>query len=112
MSTDNFESLQQIYDGQDLDPSIGITACAISREDNVFGLGFSGQAVLSIFGCAELETFHCYPDQWTSQSNASSSGYYNTTSMAFSTDGSYMFVADSGSLQVAIGILNSIDDDE
>ena len=84
-----------------------ITACAVSRDGNLFALGWSGHPTSTVFDCPDPTLENNCSGQWTN-SEDSSSGEFDTAAggLAVSADGKYLFLTNAGTKQIATGVID------
>jgi hypothetical protein len=105
MTYDDGNFFYQVFSGTTtvkLRSSTTINCCAVSRDGSWMALGFSGASVETVVDCPDPATNMDCAGEWTKQAGASS-GVANTTSIAFSQDGTYLFSVDASSKQISVG---------
>ena len=88
-----------------LQANVTINACAVSADGTAFAIGFTGSQIRTSFNCDFSKNLdaHC---TWVDQDRSSANTPFNTSAIAFSKDGSYIFSADKTTAEIAVGAMD------
>ena len=104
MSQDQGDHWYQAYDARHdvLQDDMLLNACTVSGDGVYFVLGFTDTAIKITTNCTSTGVGDC-DDKWVNQEDATTTGRFNTTALAISHDGSYIYAADATTWEVAVG---------
>jgi photosystem II stability/assembly factor-like uncharacterized protein len=86
-----------------------ITACAVSRDGNLFALGWSGHPTTTVFDCPDPTSENNCNGEWSNSYDSSSSGSFDTPGggLAVSANGKYLFLTNARTNQIATGKIDA-----
>ena len=110
-SSDFGETWYQVFkaSASKLQESVTINTCTVSADGTAFAIGFTGSQLRTTYNCdfanSNKDKHWNGNCDWQTQDAASTSGFFNSTGVAFSSDGGLFFSADASTLEVATGEL-------
>jgi len=95
-----------------LSDSVTLNACAVSSDGNAYAIAFTGAKIYTVFNCPDPATEKQCGGLWVEQDSASSTGVFDTAGLAFSQDGGLFFSVDATNEEIAVGVIETVDDDD